>query len=339
MIPGRYGRAGNGFVSLIWKGIKMPRPKPVLTDAHGRRIHKVRVQITDACNFRCFYCMPPDVEFTPSRQLLSTFEIIDICSALVNLGINEIRISGGEPTLRKDMPAIIEGLSALNLLKLGLTSNAYFLAKKLSFLKTTQCRHINISLDSLNADCFKFITRTDYFDTVFQTILKTKEMGFQVKVNVVLMRGVNDMEVFDFIKFSAKYGIEVRFLELMKIGQGHARHEQLFISAHEIIQRIEEKEKLTPQSVNCDSTSFNFMTSSEAQIGFIASESQPFCQFCSRLRLTAIGILRACLMSEKGINLRHQDKADFPNILKNVMSMKPTGRIDHINQPMYQIGG
>ncbi len=283
--------------------------------------------------------MPAQVKFLPSKQLLSATEIIDICSELTNVGINEMRVSGGEPTLRKDFRQIIEGLDELNLLKLGLTSNAYFLDKELPFLKNTNCQHINISLDSLNKQSFAQITKTNYFDTVFQTILQTKAMGFHVKVNVVLLKGVNDAEVFDFIEFSARHKIEVRFLELMKIGPQNAKHEHLFISAREIIQKIEGSEKLTPQSVNCDSTSFNFTTSAGAHIGFIASESQPFCQFCSRLRLTATGILRACLMSEDGINLRYRNKAEYAAILHDVVSMKPNYRIDHIEQPMYQIGG
>lgn len=125
----------------------------------------------------------------------------------------------------------------------------------------------------------------------------------------------------------------------MKIGPYYKNHSQLFVSAQELIERLEEREELEPQSVNCDSTSFNFHTSSGAKIGFIASESQPFCGFCSRLQLTATGRLRACIMSEAGINLRGIDKERYPDILQSVMGMKPTERIDHIKQPMYQIGG
>lgn len=164
-------------------------------------------------------------------------------------------------------------------------------------------------------------------------------MGFYVKVNVVAMRGLNTDEIFDFINFSSQHKIEVRFLELMKIGPYYASHSRLFISAQELIEQIETREKLFAQSVNSDSTSFNFRTSSGAQIGFIASESQPFCDFCSRLRLTANGVLRACLMSEAGVNLRGQAKGAYPRLLAYVMAMKPTGRLEYIEQPMYQIGG
>jgi cyclic pyranopterin phosphate synthase len=283
--------------------------------------------------------MPVKPEFVHSDRLLRATEIVDICGELASLGVDEIRVSGGEPTLRKDFNRIIEGLSELPLVKLGVTTNGFLLPEKLEFLKSTRCRHINISLDSLNRKTYQIITRTDYFDTVLESVKQAKDSGFQVKVNVVVMRGLNDGEIFDFLEFSAKHEVEVRFLELMKIGPYYRNHRRLFVPAQELIRKIEERFKLEPQSVNLDSTSFNFLTSFGARIGFIASESQPFCGFCSRLRLTATGILRACIMSESGISLRGAPRESYPEILKSVMAMKPLGRIDHIKQPMYQIGG
>ncbi len=313
--------------------------KSILADAHGRQIHKLRVQLTDACNFRCFYCMPLTPEFLPSSALLSSGELLEICSALADFGIDEIRISGGEPTLRKDFESIVEGLSRLPLRKIGLTTNGFLLVEKLEFLKQTRCQHINISLDSLRAGRFHEITKTKYFQKVYEAVLQTKAQGFKVKVNTVVMRGVNDDEIMDFVKFSADHAIEVRFLELMKIGCSHQNHSLNFMPAREIIKKIEESETLLPQSVNRDSTSFNFTTPAGAKVGFIASESQAFCSFCSRLRLTATGKLRACIMSEAGVNLRGVPREEYRGILKTVLKMKPLSRIDHIEQPMYQIGG
>ena len=129
----RYGNIGNGIASRTWKGIRMDH-KQKIVDSHGRHIHKLRVQLTDACNFRCFYCMPQMVKFLPSANLLNASELLAICSALVDLGIDEIRVSGGEPTLRKDFDQIIDGLSQLPLGKLGLTTNGFFLAEKLAVL-------------------------------------------------------------------------------------------------------------------------------------------------------------------------------------------------------------
>lgn len=313
--------------------------RSILADAHGRQIHKLRVQLTDACNFRCFYCMPSSPEFLPSRALLATEELLEICFALVDFGIDEIRVSGGEPTLRKDFEAIIEALSDLPLRKLGITTNGFLLEGKLGFLKRTRCQHVNISLDSLRAERFHEITRTKYFQKVYDAIIQTKAEGFNVKVNTVVMRGINDDEIMDFVRFSADNDIEVRFLELMKIGCSNQNHSLSFVPAQEMIGKIETFETLLPQSVNRDSTSFNFTTLSGAKLGFIASESQSFCSFCSRLRLTATGKLRACVMSEAGLNLRGVKRELYSDILKTVLRMKPFARIDHIKQPMYQIGG
>ena len=156
-------------------------PKSILADAHGRQIHKLRVQLTDACNFRCFYCMPVTPRFLPSSALLSSDELLEICSALVDFGIDEIRVSGGEPTLRKDFEAIIEGLSSLPLIRLGLTTNGFLLEEKLGFLKQTRYQHINISLDSLRAKRFYEITKTGYFQKVYDAVLQAKAEGFKVK--------------------------------------------------------------------------------------------------------------------------------------------------------------
>ena len=146
-----------------------------LFDAHGRHIHKLRVQITDACTFRCFYCIPQNAKFLSSSQHLKAREIIDICSALVGLGIDEIRLSGGEPTLRRDLKEIVEGLSDLPLQRFGITTNGYLLKDKLAFLKQTKCQNINISLDSLNKKNFYSITKSGHFDTVYDSILRSKD--------------------------------------------------------------------------------------------------------------------------------------------------------------------
>lgn len=309
-----------------------------LIDSYKRHIHKLRVQLTDACNFRCFYCMPENIKFKPHSELLTTEELYNICSILTeNFGVDELRLTGGEPTIRPEFENIVTKLDTLKVKKYGLTTNGFILEKKLDFLKNTNCKNINISLDSLKKDKFNQITKSTYFDDTFKAIIKAKELDFNVKVNTVLLKGINDEEIFDFITFSAKYNIEVRFLELMKIGE--ARNNPLFISAKEIIDIIRTKEKLTSLKVSQDSTSFNYKTSSNAKIGFIASESMPFCTSCSRIRLSATGKLRACLMSEEGINLKGKTKEEFSEILQKVIAMKPNYRLPEINQTMNQIGG
>ncbi len=312
---------------------------PKIEDKYLRHIHKLRVQLTDACNFRCFYCMPENVKFKKQPELLSKDKIVSISAELVNLGIDEIRITGGEPTIRKDFKEIVLGLSELPLKRLGLTTNGFNLVNHLTFLKNTNCQNINISLDSLDKNKFNKITKTNYFDNVIQSILKSKELNFNIKVNIVVSRSINDDEILDFINFSAENDIEVRFLELMKIGPAYEMNPSLFIPANEMLKKIKEFHHLRKIKVSNDSTSFNYITDSKAKIGFIASESQPFCNSCSRLRLSATGILRACLMSEDGINLKNIDKQYYSEIIKKVIDMKPIERIDFINQSMNQIGG
>jgi cyclic pyranopterin phosphate synthase len=283
--------------------------------------------------------MPPDAQFMQHSELLSVDEIISITSALVDLGIDEVRVTGGEPTVRKEFRDIMMRLSDLPVQKLGLTTNGFLLEGHLKFLQGTRLRNINISLDSLHEDKFKRMTRSPRFQEVKRSILKSAEMGFQVKVNTILFRGMNDDEILDFVTFSEQTGIEVRFLEYMNIGPQYEQTSKLFLSADDAMARIWKEKELLPVKVAVDSTSFNFKTPQGGRIGFIASETKPFCGSCSRLRLTAKGSLRACLMSEQGLNLRNVPPENYPQILANVLSMKPTGRITKIAQPMHEIGG
>jgi cyclic pyranopterin phosphate synthase len=310
-----------------------------LQDPHGRYIRKLRVQLTDACNFRCFYCMPEGTRFQPTHRLLSPTEIGEIASDLHSLGVEEIRVTGGEPTVRPEFDAIMERLARTPWRKFGITSNGFLLAGKLARLRDLGCRHVNISLDSLDEARFNSITGSTHFRTVHAAILRAKEMGFSVKINTIVFRGLNDHELPAFLDFSAEYGVEVRFLELMKVGPAMGAHGERFIAAEEMMERLTAVEPLIPVESPDDSTSFGFRTDRGARIGFIASESKPFCGTCSRLRLSATGRLRSCLFSDSGVELRGRDRLDYPEILREVMAMKPTGRLHDIAQPMNQIGG
>lgn len=312
---------------------------PVLTDPHGRRIRKLRVQLTDVCNFRCTYCMPLSVKFQPAATLVPPGELVAMVAGLVGEGVTQVRLTGGEPLARREFRAIAEGVAALPVRKYGLTTNGHQLQEHLPFLDAVGCRHVNVSLDSLRADRFEAITRTPFFDRVVRALLAAKERGFPVKVNCVLVRGANDDEVEDFLAFSARHGIPVRFLEYMKIGPQRGQHDALFVPAGEVIERLRQRHELVPVDADADATAFSFRTADGAEVGFIASESRPFCATCSRLRLTARGHLRACLMSEDGRDLRGVPREQYADVLADVMAMKPTGRIEEIAQPMHEIGG
>lgn len=315
------------------------KPIKPLIDSYGRRIRKLRVSLLDACNFRCAYCMPLNPVFMDSSRWLRPEEIERMCATLSDFGLEQIRLTGGEPTLREDFREIVLRLSSLPVKKLGLTTNGWNLAKELDFLNDTNCKHLNISLDSLTKETFSRITRRDYFDKVLNSVLSAGRLGFHVKINTVLMKGINDHEVFDFIRFSAEHAVEVRFLELMSIGQVAGSRDKLFVPVSDVIQMISSQEELTSEQSECDSTSFNFKTSSGASIGFIASETLPFCRNCSRWRLSADGFLRACLMSEKGVYIRDVEPGDYKSRLNELLMMKPFRKIERVEQDMYKIGG
>ncbi|HLU69308.1 MAG TPA: GTP 3',8-cyclase MoaA [Fibrobacteria bacterium] len=314
-----------------------------LVDPVGRVMRKLRVSLTDACQYRCFYCMPEHATFTPSALLLRPAEYGSLCRDLLAQGIEEVRVTGGEPTVRAEFREVMTVLAGLGARRLSLTSNGQLLARHLEFLHDLGCRHLNISLDSLDAGRFERITRGGDFRTVMACIERAAALGFTLKVNAVVFRGINDDEIPDFAHWSESSGIEVRFLEFMKIGPGHATTFDRFVSADEMIARLRPHVHLQPVEVPHDSTSFVFETAGGGRLGFIASESKPFCGTCSRLRLSATGVLRSCLMSERGVSLRglkeREGEAAYAEAIRRVLAMKPTGRLDHVDQAMHEIGG
>ncbi|MEO6096045.1 MAG: radical SAM protein [Fibrobacteria bacterium] len=315
------------------------RTVPRLIDKHGRVMRKLRVSLTDACNYQCFYCMPARPVFTRKGLLLEPSEYRALCGSLVAAGIEELRITGGEPTVRPGFESILENLGGLPVRRKGITSNGHLLAGHLRFLKANGWNSINISLDSLDPGRFASITGGGDFRTVMACIEKAAGLGLRVKVNSVVMRGVNDDELEDFTEWGARSGIEVRFLEYMRIGPDLARHPQRFMSAEEMISALRRKYHLEPLRAAPDSTALLFGTDSGAKLGFIASESKAFCATCSRLRLSATGVLRACVMNPEGISIRHASPDDLPGIFAKVMGMKPLIHPDSNPLPMHALGG
>lgn len=283
--------------------------------------------------------MPDKPVFLPTDHLLPVEELAELCSRLVEAGVDEIRLTGGEPLLRKDFIDIVQSLAHLPLRKFALTTNGFHLGQYLDPMKEAGINSINISVDSLKADRFFKITKRDAFEEVIRQTLRAADMGFRTKVNAVAMRGVNDDELWDYIDFSKATGIEVRFLELMKIGPEQQDFSEMFISMNEMLERIKTRFKVEVCKAPKDNTAREFKIEGGAKIGFIASESQSFCNTCSRLRLTATGQLRSCLFRDDGINVRGLSESEFDQVLTQVAAMKPLDRIEKIEQPMYAIGG
>lgn len=312
---------------------------PRLIDPHGRKIKKLRVSLLDHCNFRCFYCMPIRTKFQPPSTWLSPEAIYSICRELVSYGVGEIRLTGGEPTLRPELVAIARKLGTLPLSSLGMTTNGLRLSPLLDDLNQAGVTSINVSLDSLDAMTFKAITRNGKLDQVIAAIMKAKALGFKVKINCVALKGINDHELVDFVQFSKDTGIEVRFLELMTIGEANRYYKDHFLPAIDMLSVISRRFSIARIPSPIDSTAVRYRSADGVKIGFIASETMPFCGGCSRWRLTAKGGLRACLMSEQGIELAGVAAADYPPLLAKLLGMKPIGRIEKVDQTMNQIGG
>ncbi|MCB1934423.1 MAG: GTP 3',8-cyclase MoaA [Nitrosomonas sp.] len=310
-----------------------------LVDKHGRRMRKLRISLLDACNLRCLYCMPEHPVFMPQKDWASAADLTRVTRNLVALGIEEVRLTGGEPLLRKDFMEIVAGLSALPIKKLGLTTNALLLVPHLPRLRHTRLQFLNISLDSLDRDNFFRITRRDELSTVIDAILTAKALGFSVKINTVIMKGLNDHELPDFVEWSAAHDIPVRFLEVMNIGVMKARFQDHFLPVSDMMAMLGAEYRFDALDSPSDSTSRNFLVSNNAKIGFIASESSPFCTGCSRLRLTPKGQIRPCLFMDEGIDLKPLTPEEYLDVLPIIIAMKPIKRIFHQPQPMYQIGG
>lgn len=310
-----------------------------LIDDHGRKIRKLRVSLTDKCNLRCHYCMPVDQTFMPEDKYMSSDEVADVVGELVRFGVEEVRLTGGEPLMRKSFSDIVEKLSKVGLKKLALTTNGIYLDKYLDLLKRHQVFYLNISLDSLEPETFKKITFGNYLPKVLANIGLAASMGFEVKLNVVMMKGVNDHELLNFIEFARKTGVEVRFLELMRIGYACREQQDQFISAEDLIKRIKQEMELRLVTSPSDSTSFNFITSTGARIGFIASETQAFCGQCSRWRLSADGILRACLLKDDGLDIRNLNPKARIEMYQTLLGMKPVMRPTEVSHHMNAIGG
>lgn len=283
-----------------------------LKDSYGRAIRDLRVSVTDRCNFRCFYCLPHgEPPIAPKEQMLSYEEMEYVCDIFVSLGIEKIRLTGGEPLLRRDIETITKKLSQLKtkgLLDLALTTNAYFLPEHARSLKEAGLDRVTISLDSLKPETFKQMTGVDVLDKVLAGIAAAKEVGLQpIKINAVIVRGHNENEVADFAAFAREHDVKMRFIEFMPLDSGHDWSRADVVSGREIRERIAATFPITPIDVargSDTSSRYRFADGAPGEIGIIAPVTEAFCGACSRIRLTADGQIRTCLFSTVEHSLR-----------------------------------
>src|SRR5262245_27895049 len=279
-----------------------------LTDTFGRVHNNLRISVTDRCNLRCTYCMPEEVTFLDKSELLTFEEITRFVEIVAPLGIDKIRLTGGEPLLRRDLPRLARMLVAIRGIKdVGLTTNGILLAQQAQPLFDAGLRRINISLDALDPGRFRQLTRRDGLDQVIAGILAAKKAGFEpVKINAVSIRGVTEHEVVPLARFCREHQLEMRFIEYMPIGADQWERGKVYF-AHEILEQLErEVAPLVPvedYDPRAPAMEFRY-TDGGGRIGIIASVSRPFCMNCNRVRLTADGKLRNCLFAIDEVDVK-----------------------------------
>ncbi len=275
----------------------------MIRDSFGRVHDYLRISITDNCNLRCFYCMPKeDYEFTPSFKLMQTQEIEAIAKIFVELGIKKIRLTGGEPLLRKDAPDIIKGLSLLPI-ELSLTTNATRLHVLEKVLDLSSIRTLNISLDTLQSERFKNMTSRDQFNLTLKNINLFIQKGYSVKINMVVIKDLNEDEIWDFVEWTRYKPIQVRFIEFMPFDGNRWTSNKVF-TLKEILALIQKKYSIIPLQNHPHDTAKNYsIEGHRGNFAIISTMSAPFCTGCNRLRLTADGKIKNCLFSKNEIDL------------------------------------
>jgi cyclic pyranopterin phosphate synthase len=279
-----------------------------LCDTWGRVHTNLRISVTDRCNLRCCYCMPEEVVFLDRAELLTFEEICRLVRLLVPLGINKVRLTGGEPLLRRNLPQLVEMLAQIEGLEdLGLTTNGLLLAGQAAALRRAGLRRLNISLDTLDPEKFRRLTRRDGLAQVLAGIEAAQQAGFDpIKLNAVCIRGLTDSDIVPLAHFARACGLEMRFIEYMPIGAEQWERQKVFY-AHEILELLErEVAPLVPvedADPRAPATEFRYLDG-RGRVGLIASISRPFCRRCNRLRLTADGKLRYCLFALEETDLK-----------------------------------
>lgn len=284
-----------------------------IVDAFQRPLRDLRISVTDKCNFRCQYCMPaeifgPDYQFLPQDKLLTYEEITRLTGIFTSMGVEKIRITGGEPLMRKNLPRLIEMISQVEGVKdIAMTTNGSLLAQHAKALKEAGLHRVTVSLDSLDVGRFGQINGRGYqVEAILQGIEAAAQIGLQVKVNMVVQRGINDQDILPMARYFRKQGHILRFIEFMDVGNSNGWRLDQVVPSSEIVDMIHQEMPLEPVEPNYfgEVASRYRYQGTEQEIGFISSVSQAFCSTCTRARLSAEGKLYTCLFASTGEDLR-----------------------------------
>ena len=325
-----------------------------MIDKHSRKISYLRVSVTDLCNLRCVYCMPPGgSELSRKEEILSLEEILKLIKHGVSLGVNKIRITGGEPLVRKGIISLVNQIAEIKGIDdIAMTTNGVFLKEFATELKSSGLSRLNISLDTMREDRFAEITRGGNIADVFDGVEAVLKAGFKgTKMNAVVMRGDNDDEIHDFVRYIMERDIELRFIELMASGWKDMVDEDRFMPTSEIMERVRGVGELVPdkQRIGGGPATIYRIKGALGSIGFISAVSKPFCKTCNRLRLTSDGKLRSCLLTGGEVDIKdilrssNLDETEMQDRLTEaffrVTDMKPIVHSGRNRAVMNQIGG
>ncbi|MCI0336447.1 MAG: GTP 3',8-cyclase MoaA [Acidobacteria bacterium] len=319
-------------------------PPLSLKDSYDRVIRDLRISITDRCNFRCFYCMPKEaMEWQPKAEILSYEEILALAEIFVSLGTTKLRVTGGEPMVRRDVESLIARLAKIEGIEdLAMTTNAHFLHNRARGLREAGLQRITISLDSLTPERFALLTGRNELSQVLDGIDAVIEAGLQpVKVNCVVIRGINDDQAVRFAEFAREKGVHVRFIEFMPLDNGKIWRREMVVPGEELRRRIHDiypLERMKSENLSETARRWRFVDGAPGEIGFINPVTQPFCGHCSRIRLTADGMIRTCLFSTVEHNIKRllrggatrDELADFI-----VAAVEKKEDRHHINDPEF----
>lgn len=332
------------MIAMTYKNTPPNPSVPPLQDNFGRHINYLRLSVTDRCDFRCLYCMADDMQFMPKKDLLSFEEILQIASAFSRLGVSKIRVSGGEPLIRKDVVSLLRSLSAIpGIEELCITTNGSQLQRLAAPLRDAGVSQVNISLDSLQPQRFKQLTRHGDLAQVLEGIAAASQAGFaKIKINAVLMRNFNLDEVIALTDFALKRDFDIRFIEEMPLGEvrSHSRSAE-FISSEELKTLLEPHYELEPEPQRrlTAGPSRNWLVKGySGKVGFISPHSENFCASCNRVRLDASGKLLLCLGNEHSVDLKHLlrnhpgDQQGLESAIRDAMNIKPEQHHFDLNQ-------
>lgn len=310
-----------------------------MKDSYGRDINYLRVSVTDRCNLRCRYCMDEKgIQLKQHHEIMSYEEMLQVITCGVELGIKKVRITGGEPLVRKDILSFLSQVSQIEgLEELCLTTNGVLLKSMAHELKQAGVNRINISLDTLDKEKYQEITRGGNLDDVIEGIKEALSLFEKIKLNVVVMKGFNDLEINDFMQLTLNYPLDVRFIELMPIGVARTLKQH-----YESLQNlIDSRSDLISLHKNDGPSLLYRLPHSLGTIGLIQPMSHSFCSSCNRLRLTADGKIKACLFASQEVDVHHKTKAEVKRILQEVILNKPKSKMEEpmTSRKMNEIGG